>query len=345
MINHLTEDQFARWFAGQRTAAERSHLGSCTTCSGKADRFNGALQLFREAVGVQAARSGARQHFSTVVEERGLTFGEIWSRSNSGYYRALSLALHAAAVGIMVLIAAQRQSLVSSKTLVALLERSSLILPSVRVPVAPGKTGGGGGGGRRELMPPSKGVLPRGSDQQLLAPMVETRNLAPGLVVEPTIVAPQLTNLPQFSLLTIGDPNGVVGPPSAGPGTGAGIGVGRGSGVGVGAGPGAGQGAGGGTGGGVFSVGGGVSEPVLVSQVQPEYSDDGRKARVQGRVELIAIVNSDGSVQVENVAQSLGYGLDQRAIDAVKRWRFLPGRLDGRAVPVRISVVVNFSLR
>jgi TonB family protein len=343
MINHLTEDQLARWFAGQPTTAERLHLRDCASCAGKADRFGNVLELFREAVGAQSARSGRRLLFSTMLEQRGLAFGEIWSRGNSGYFRALSLALHAAAVGVLVLIASQPASLVSSKTLVALLERSSMILPNP--PAVVGKTGGGGGGGRRELTPPSKGVPPRGAEQQLLAPMVETKNLAPNLIVEPTIVAPQLANLPQFSLLTVGDPNGVVGPPSAGPGTGTGLGTGRGSGVGTGVGPGAGPGVGGGTGGGAFSVGGGVSEPVLVSQVQPEYSDDGRKGRIQGRVELIAIVKDDGTVQVESVARSLGYGLDQKAIEAVSRWMFLPGRLDGRAVPVRISVLVNFSLR
>jgi TonB family protein len=343
MINHLTEDQFARWFAGQPTTAERLHLRDCASCTGKADRFGNVLELFREAVGVQSAKTGRRPLFSTMLEQRGLAFGEIWSHDGAGYFRALSLALHAAAVGILVLIAAQPSSQVFSKTLVAMLERSSVILPNP--PASLGKTGGGGGGGRRELTPPSKGIPPRGAEQQILAPMVETRNLAPNLVVEPTIVAPQLANLPQFSMLTVGDPNGVIGPPSAGPGIGTGLGNGRGSGVGGGVGPGMGPGRGGGTGGGAFSVGGGVSAPSLLRQVQPEYSDDGRKARIQGTVELIAVVNADGTVQVESVAQSLGYGLDQRAIDAVKRWTFVPGRLDGRAVPVRISVLVNFSLR
>jgi periplasmic protein TonB len=88
-----------------------------------------------------------------------------------------------------------------------------------------------------------------------------------------------------------------------------------------------------------------VSAPVVLSQIQPEYSDDARKARVQGTVELVIVVNADGSVQVEKVQKSLGYGLDQRAIEAVRRWRFTPGKRDGQPVATYVEVLVNFSLR
>ena len=95
----------------------------------------------------------------------------------------------------------------------------------------------------------------------------------------------------------------------------------------------------------MFSVGGGVSEPRLLSQIQPEYSDDARKARIQGTVELLIVVRSDGTVKFDTVRKSLGYGLDQRAIDAVKKWQFVPGKKDGKAVATYVSVLVNFSLR
>ena len=95
----------------------------------------------------------------------------------------------------------------------------------------------------------------------------------------------------------------------------------------------------------MFSVGGGVSEPRLLSQIQPEYSDDARKARIQGTVELLIVVNPDGTVRFDTVRKSLGYGLDQRAIDAVKKWQFTPGKKDGKAVATYVSVLVNFSLR
>jgi TonB family protein len=174
---------------------------------------------------------------------------------------------------------------------------------------------------------------------------VEIKNLAPEVVVETTVIAPQLANITPLPNVAFGDPNGVVGPPSAGPGRGGGIGTGVGTGIGSGTGGGVGPGTGGGVGGGVFAVGGGVSEPVLLSLTQPEYSDDARKARVQGTVELLIVVNADGTVLFDNVRKSLGYGLDQKAIDAVKRWKFAPGRKDGLAVATYVSVLVNFSLR
>jgi protein TonB len=92
-------------------------------------------------------------------------------------------------------------------------------------------------------------------------------------------------------------------------------------------------------------VGAGVSDPRLILQVPPEYSDDGRKARIEGTVELLVIIRADGTVQVESVRQGLGYGLDKNAIDAVKQWKFVPSRKDGKPVAVYMSVFVNFSIR
>ncbi|MSV30575.1 MAG: energy transducer TonB, partial [Bryobacterales bacterium] len=149
----------------------------------------------------------------------------------------------------------------------------------------------------------------------------------------------------QLPIMQFGDPNGVVGPPSAGPGSGGGIGTGTGTGIGPGRGAGLGPGVGGGVGGGVFSIGGGVSEPKATYTILPEYSDDGRKGRIQGIVELLIVVKADGTVDFQNVRKSLGYGLDQKAIDAVKKWKFLPGKKDGAAVATLVSVSVNFTLR
>jgi TonB family protein len=165
------------------------------------------------------------------------------------------------------------------------------------------------------------------------------------LAVETTVLVPQLANLVPLPNVPFGDPTGVVGPLSAGPGRGGGIGTGEGTGIGPGRGGGVGPGEGGGIGGGVFNVGGGVTEPRLVSQVQPEYSDDGRKARIQGTVEVLIIVNADGTVRFDSVRKSLGYGLDQKAIDAVKKWKFRAGMKDGKPVATYVSVLINFSLR
>ena len=268
---------------------------------------------------------------------------ELWSKDNSGYSGLISIALHLALITILVIpaiLAFQTAGLTT--TSVMLLQEKPLIL---NLPKVDARSGGGGGGGLRTPKPPSKGQLPRGADKQIVPPMVQVKNLLPDLPIEPTVVAVQLQNIVPLPNMAFGDPNGVVGPPSAGPGRGGGIGTGTGTGVGSGRGAGVGPGEGGGIGGGIYNVGGGVSDPVPLLTAQPEYSDDGRKARIQGTVELLIVVNSDGTVKFDSVRKSLGYGLDQKAIDAVKKWRFIPSNKDGKPVANWVSVLVNFSLR
>jgi len=268
---------------------------------------------------------------------------ELWSKDNSGYSGLISVGLHLVLLAALIIpayLVFQTPGLTT--TSVTLLRETPLIL---NLPKKEAPSGGGGGGGLRTPKPPSKGQVPRGADKQIVPPMVEAKNLLPDLVVEPTVVAVQLQNVIPLPNVNFGDPNGVVGPPSAGPGRGGGIGTGTGTGVGSGKGPGVGPGEGGGIGGGVYNVGGGVSDPVPLSTAQPEYSDDGRKARIQGTVELLIIVNSDGTVKFDSVRKSLGYGLDQKAIDAVRKWRFVPSKKDGKPVASYVSVLVNFSLR
>jgi TonB family protein len=286
-----------------------------------------------------------------MLDERGRTIQttatpieveDLWSKDKSGYSRLLSVGLHGLLIAAVVVptYLVFREPPMTTTSVTMLHEPLVLKLPKMD-----GKSGGGGGGGRKALTPPSKGQLPRGADKQIVPPMVEAKNLAPQLAVETTVLVPQMANILPNPNMMFGDPNGVSGPLSAGPGTGGGIGTGNGAGIGPGRGGGVGPGEGGGIGGGVFNVGGGVSEPVLLSQVQPEYSDDGRKARIQGTVELLIIVNPDGTVKFDNVRKSLGYGLDQKAIEAVKKWKFSAGKKDGRAVATYVSVLVNFSLR
>jgi len=267
---------------------------------------------------------------------------DLWSRDNSGVSRMLSVGLHGLLIaGLVIPTYLVFRNPEKTTTTVTMLQQPLVL----NLPKMDAKSGGGGGGGRKTVTPPSKGQVPRGADKQIVPPMVEAKNLAPKLAVETTVLAPQLANIIPDPSKMFGDPNGAVGPPSAGPGTGGGIGTGTGTGVGPGKGGGVGPGEGGGIGGGVFNVGGGVSEPVLLSQVQPEYSDDGRKARIQGTVELLIIVNPDGTVKFDNVRKSLGYGLDQKAIEAVKKWKFSAGKKDGKPVATYVSVLVNFSLR
>jgi TonB family protein len=210
----------------------------------------------------------------------------------------------------------------------------------------PGRSGGGGGGGKHQLTPPSLGPLPRAADKQLVPPDPEPpKNLNPELVVDSTIVAPQLAQLRSAPLLNFGDPNGVVGPPSSGPGDDGGIGVGHGHGVGPGDGPGAGPGKNGGNGGGPYGARGGMIRPVLIYRVEPEYSEEARKAHYEGVVILEAIIRKNGIVDAINIVRKLGLGLDQNAIDAVKKWRFKPATKDGTPVDSSIRFEVSFNLR
>ena len=205
-------------------------------------------------------------------------------------------------------------------------------------------SGGGGGGGQRSPLPPSKGKLPRFSMEQLTPPVVEIRNPDPKLAVEPTVLVPPDIQVPNVNMAVFGDPMGQIGPPSAGPGSGGGIGTGRGTGVGSGRGPGVGPGSGGGIGGGVFRIGGGVSAPRLTYKVEPEYSEEARKAKYQGTVVLQVEVHEDGKAHNIRVVRSLGLGLDEKAVQAVEQWKFVPGRKEGKSVKVAATIEVNFRL-
>ena len=215
----------------------------------------------------------------------------------------------------------------------------------LNLPPKPKKTGGGGGGGRREKTPASLGKLPRFSDRQLTPPTPKIVNLKPVLPVEPTVVVPQLAQLPPVNVAQLGDPLGIPGPPSSGPGTGGGIGTGTGGGVGPGKGAGVGPGEGGGTGGGLYRVGGGVSAPTVVYRIEPNYSEDARRARYQGSVVLSAIVRKDGSIEILKVLRGLGLGLDENAVEALRKWKFRPGTRSGEPVDVALNIEINFALR
>jgi TonB family protein len=215
---------------------------------------------------------------------------------------------------------------------------SPYILPPSKKPA-----GGGGGGGDRDKLPASRGSPPKFAAEQYAPPAVVIRNDNPKLAVEPTVVGPPSIVLPNLG--QVGDPlSGVLGPPSNGPGFGGGIGSGSGGGVGSGRGPGVGPGEGGGIGGGIYRVGGGVSAPRAIYAPDPEYSEEARKAKYQGTVVLWMIVGPDGRPRDIRVARSAGMGLDEKALETVRTWRFEPARRDGQPVAVQINVEVSFRL-
>jgi TonB family protein len=224
---------------------------------------------------------------------------------------------------------------------------TTLIMDPGDIPaLKPSKTqvGGGGGGGDRDVLAASKGKLPKFSMQQITPPAAVIRNDNPKLAVEPTIVIPPEVVLASNNMPNLGDPMAHAIIPSNGTGSGSGIGSGSGGGVGSGKGPGFGPGEGGGTGGGIFHVGGGVSPPRPIYQPEPEFSEEARKAKYQGVCTLGLIVGTDGRPTNIRVLNSLGMGLDEKAIETVRTWKFEPAMKDGHPVRVEIAVEVDFHL-
>jgi TonB family protein len=214
------------------------------------------------------------------------------------------------------------------------------------MPIAPKgpQMGGGGGGGSHDILQAPKGRLPKFEEQPITPPMV-IKNDNPKLAVEPAIMMPKDIQLPNNNLPNLGDPRtSVVGPASNGSGSGAGMGTGSGGGIGSGKGNGYGPGEGGGYGGGLYHVGGGVSAPQLIFSPDPEFSDEARRAKYQGVCVVSLIVDAQGNPQRVAVVRHLGMGLDEKAVEAVKQYKFKPATLQGKPVPVEVNIEVNFRI-
>lgn len=219
---------------------------------------------------------------------------------------------------------------------VATLLDSTVILPPEAM-----ESRGGGGGGSHDKLQASRGTAPRFAPEQMAPPMVVPNERAK-LSAEPTLAGPPNIKFPQNS--PMGDLLSVLRAPSDGSGSGGGIGTGEGGGIGPGSGPGFGPGLGGGVGGGVFRVGGGVSAPRAIYAPDPEYSEEARNAKFQGSVILWTVIGADGVPHDIRVARSLGMGLDEQAVAAVRTWRFSPARKDGKPVAVQVNIEVEFRL-
>jgi len=282
-----------------------------------------------------------------VLTSKPVPVRDIWGFYNyKGKGAVGSTIVHVVALALIIVGTILGQRMV--KEIVKPKETVELIAPSDMPTLEPSKTvsGGGGGGGDRDKLQASQGRLPRQSMQQFTPPMVVVRNEAPKLPMEPTVVIPPQVHIQEPNMPNLGDPLSHMPAtfPSNGTGSGGGIGSGSGGGVGSGEGPGFGPGHGGGTGGGAFRVGGGVSAPKVIYQPDPEYSEEARKAKYQGTCVLWLVVGPDGRPRDIRVQRTLGLGLDEKAIEAVKTWRFEPALKDGKPVAVQINVEVSFRL-
>lgn len=201
---------------------------------------------------------------------------------------------------------------------------------------------GGGGGGDRSPIQATRGTPPKFSDQQLAPPVIVVRHPNVVLPVDPTVLGAEV-KLPQSN--QIGDlmsSNVII--PSNGAGSRAGAGSGSHGGLGDGPGAGVGPGSDAGVGGGPFHPGVGVTAPRAIYDPEPEYSEEARKVHFQGAVVLSIVVDQAGHARDIRVSRSAGLGLDEKAIEAVKKWQFEPGKRDGHPVAVAVNVEVNFRL-
>jgi periplasmic protein TonB len=224
---------------------------------------------------------------------------------------------------------------------------TELVDPGDFIPLKPAKTqaGGGGGGGDRDVLQASRGRLPKFSMQpQITPPTAIIRNPNPKLPVEPTVMVPPDIKVAMNNLPMIGDPKSSAVIPSNGTGSESGIGSGSGGGVGSGNGRGVGPGEGMGIGGGVYRPGRGVTPPRAIYSPDPEFSEEARKAKYQGTCTLMIVVDTDGKPTNLRVVNALGMGLDEKALETVRTWRFEPGMKDGHPVKVEMAVEVDFHL-
>jgi len=281
---------------------------------------------------------------------------------------ALSGTLHAAMLALIVLVTSMGSATTQARSIPDDLKNLRMVFL-----VSPGPGGGGGGGGLKQPTPPPpaqrKGVervhspVPPVRKHPVPAQVVAKQEAPPPRIDPPPVVKPQEPPpvakteaiQPVFAPVvpTAPDPADRAGVPwksspaadSHGPGTGGGTGSGQGTGVGPGDGSGIGPGSGGGTGGGPYRPGAGITPPSILREVTPDYTDEGRRRAIQGDVVLEIVVRADGSVGSVKLLQGLGSGLDQRAIDAVRQWRFNPARRYGTPVDVVVEVAVEFKLR
>ena len=252
---------------------------------------------------------------------------------------ALSLALH----GVMAFLVGAGFLMVKSYTpQIDPQPVVTLRLEPYIVPTGSHPSNGGGSGGAAERIRASRGVAPPAAREQLTPPIILRNNTQPRLAAAATVIAPPDLSLPRMR--EIGDPLSALTAPSNGAGVGGGIGGKAGGGVGGDGGPGRGPGSGGGCCGNIYSPGEGVSIPRAIYAPEPEFSEEARRSKYQGEVTLLATIGADGRTRDLRVVRSLGMGLDEKAMEAVRTWRFEPARKDGQPVAVQMNIIVNFHL-
>ncbi len=272
---------------------------------------------------------------------------EIWSK-NTQFTRvqALSMAFHVVVL-VLIILPLVPGLLSPATTKASSRAEISTDITNYLPKLTPGlkKAGGGGGGGAHDPRPATAGRLPKLSMIQFTPPKAVTNPNA-RMARTPTVLGPPELTLPSPDMSNWGDPMSKVLNDSNGPGGGNGIGDGYGTGVGPGKGAGVGPGEKWGAGDGPPSSGtGGFGYPVCTYCPQAQYSDEAVKAKYQGTVLLVVTITAEGKATDIKVVKGVGMGLDEKAIEAVRAWRFSPALgPNHRPAPVRQTIEVNFHL-
>jgi periplasmic protein TonB len=302
--------------------------------------FEGLLRdVLRERVEVAApggikqrllARLAQEEAAKKSVLVRPFAFAERVQTPRSAASTWLAVGAHAVVLLLAVALAAERE--VMHPPVI----RDVAVLELAKPPrVVPRMDAAGGGGGQHDVTPVSQGHLPKFVKVQILPPMAPP-TIAPKLAVEPGVVVQTDLKMADNAMPNIGSPASSLKGFSMGTGNGSGMGNGNGAGIG--------PGSGGNVGEGVMHPGGGVMPPSMLSQVDAEYSEEARKAKFSGNVEVYVVVDEQGNPTHVRVVRGVGMGLDEKAVEAVRQWKFKPGMQHGKPVKVDVYVDVMFHI-
>jgi periplasmic protein TonB len=266
-----------------------------------------------------------------VLESRQVTVVDRMAVQSNYPSTAYAVVLHAAVILLIgFVVRAQIRDVTPARENV-----TALVDPPVAMRLAPKGDQIQGGGGQRGSTPATRGHLPKLEQEQIVPPKIPPLQ-APKIAIEPSVVVQKDLKMADNAMPDLGMPNS--------PLVGRSMGSGRGMGMGSGDGDGIGPGSGGNAGGGVRQVGGGVSEPKVLFQPEPEFSEEARKAKASGNVMVYLWVDEHGNPTHVRVVRGIGLGLDEKAAEAVRQYKFRPALENGKPVTVEMYIDVTFQI-
>jgi protein TonB len=267
-----------------------------------------------------------------VLQSKPIAVPDRMATKRSPTSTAVAVGLHVLAIALIAFLVAKHVQIAAPHPQIQV---TQLNVPVPPPPVLPRAEKIGGGGGQHDLAPVTQGHLPKLAQTQIVPPKAPP-TIAPKLAIEPTVVVQKDLKLADNTMPNLGMPNSTLKGFSMGNGSGTGIGSGNGNGIG--------PGSGGNIGGGPMHIGGSVRAPVLVYQVDPEFSEEARKAKFSGNVEVYLWVDEQGNPSHVRVVRGVGMGLDEKAVEAVRQYKFKPAMSNGKPVKVDMYVDVNFQI-